>query len=217
MTSRQDRPRVRQDDAPFGDIDSEEPPTPLPRRRAVVSHRGRRRGRPPLLTKDVEERLLQTIKAGATVRDAAEYHGIPSVTVREWIARGQGHHQRPATPLYRDFAAKVTQARAAARVAVVGVLRSRMPRDTGAALAWLARHDPEVWGRPRRAARGAAEPPTPLPGSQRMVIISAREAAAIGLGSLGTRTVRPGEGAVAERETLAVESYGPDDPRPGDD
>ncbi len=175
----------------------------------------RRRGRPPVLTKDVEERLLSAIKAGHSVRDAAEYHGLASVTVREWIARGRGHHQRPSTPLYRDFAAKVTQAQAAARVAVVGVLRSRMPHDTSAALAWLARHDPEFWG-PRSAARRAAERPTPVPPSRRMVVITASQAAAVGLRWIGADRLELDE-AVAKRKTLAVESYGPDDPRPGED
>ncbi len=170
----------------------------------------------PQLTKEVEERFLTTIRAGGTIRDAAEYCGIPSSTILEWLEQGLRSQASPASRIYSEFAAQVIEARAVARTAVVGALSSSIPLDSRAVLAWLTRPDPACWGPDRTEALGTAENATPTALKDRVVVITPEQAAAVGLAIVRARRGEV-ETDMTDRTTLAVESYGPDDDRPSTD
>jgi len=115
----------------------------------------RPRGRPKgsvALTREIEEKILTLIGAGAYDYVAAEAAGVAARTLREWLARGEGRSERGSTPKLRAFARKVRTAKALARVdAEVRVFRenpklwlSRVARTRG---------DREGWGE-----QGSREP-----------------------------------------------------------
>jgi hypothetical protein len=75
----------------------------------------RGRGRPPLLelTPEVGDKILKLVKNGLPIELAAEANLVSRRTVLEWVARGEGRNEeRPADPLYQDFAHRYRQARA---------------------------------------------------------------------------------------------------------
>lgn len=98
---------------------------------------GRRRrtptkvGRRTLLDEDTFNRLEQVISAGAPYDKAAEYVGIGTRTLFDWIARGRaevehredGGEPNPDEDLFADFATMVTRARSRAHVSSVVALR----------------------------------------------------------------------------------------------
>lgn len=79
----------------------------------------RRRGRPPgsvSLTPEIERTICAYIRAGASMKDAAEAAGISVRTLDDWLARARGSG-RPCTPAIRHFAAAVAKSYAEAKVA----------------------------------------------------------------------------------------------------
>ena len=70
-----------------------------------------RTGRTTKLTPQVQESIVRAVTAGVPVVQAAQLAGIDKATVLEWIARGEGRHQRPARALYADFADAIARAR----------------------------------------------------------------------------------------------------------
>jgi hypothetical protein len=78
----------------------------------------RRRGRPVgsvSLTRERTEKILGLIRGGVFPHVAARLAGVSERTVREWVARGEGHSSRPSTPKLRAFARKYREAQAEAR------------------------------------------------------------------------------------------------------
>mgnify|MGYP003650503861 CR=1 FL=1 len=67
-------------------------------------------GQPTKLTAKLAERLVELVRAGATITLAAETCGAKPQTVREWIRRGKGDDKRKCTPLYAAFAADMAEA-----------------------------------------------------------------------------------------------------------
>jgi hypothetical protein len=91
-----------------------------------VRSRGRR-GRETLLTPDVHQGIVSSIRAGAYDYVAAEAYGISQATFHEWIRRGEGRDRgRPRDPRYAAFAADVRQAHAQARLSA----EIRVAKDT---------------------------------------------------------------------------------------
>lgn len=121
----------RSDVAPRGP----DTPTWLPGRRKA--------GRPSALQPNIEADFLMALRGGNTYADAARYVGLAPTTIEKWLRRGRGVDARPATPEYVRFARLAAQAKAAAKVLVVGNLVARSRLDTQAALAWLRHNDPE--------------------------------------------------------------------------
>jgi len=70
-----------------------------------------RTGRATKLTPQIQESIVRAVTAGVPVVQAAQLAGIDKATVLEWIARGEGRHQRPARALYADFADAIARAR----------------------------------------------------------------------------------------------------------
>jgi transposase len=101
-------------------------------------------GRLPKLDARVEKEIVDAVRAGAFLHEAAAAAGISRSTLHRWIQRGEDPN---GEPLYRDFRDAVTRARAQAHVAAVAVIRRAMPDDWKAAAFYLERRDPQNWGR----------------------------------------------------------------------
>ena len=97
---------------------------------------GRRRsrrepGRPTLLDKDTETKLIEATKVGAPMTAAAEYSGISVRTFEDWMKRGyneqasidEGHDADPVEAKYLDLFQKIRGARSLAAVASGRIIR----------------------------------------------------------------------------------------------
>jgi hypothetical protein len=104
---------------------------------------------PYRLTPEIENQLIQYIRAGGFAWAAAEAAGVPRAVFRRWLARGKRHRRQP----YRRFYENVLQARAQARLAAEIKVREQDPRF------WL-RHGP---GRERPGQPGWTNPVRPAP------------------------------------------------------
>lgn len=101
-------------------------------------------GRADKLTPETEKRILDAIRAGAFMEQAAEHAGIDKTTLYRWLARAD----EPRAPTkFRDFRHALTQARADAEVAAVTSVRRAMPDDWRAAAFYLERAHPDRWRR----------------------------------------------------------------------
>lgn len=98
----------------------------MPRRKSR-----REPGRPTLLDKDVEEKLVEATKIGTPMAIAAAYCGISERAFQEWMRRGhteraareEGQEPDPVEQKYLDLYEKVTKARAAATVTSAMLIR----------------------------------------------------------------------------------------------
>jgi hypothetical protein len=107
-------------------------------------------GRPPRLTPALQEKVVAAVRAVGWINPAARQCGIPEPVVREWIARGRGHHARPWTPEYAAFAAAIDAAQAdweASKLALIDNAARAKPEHWNAAAWQLERHAPERYGR----------------------------------------------------------------------
>jgi transposase len=119
----------------------------------------RKPGRPDGLTPEVEKKILDAVRAGASMADAAGHAGVGERTVYDWLERAQ----QPKGPTkFSQFSQSLTRARADAKVGAIAAIRSAMPEDWRAALAFLERRHPQEWGR-----RTAHEVSGPEGGSNR--------------------------------------------------
>ena len=90
----------------------------------------RRPGRPRgsiTLTDEMADQVLTLIRAGGSLRSAAIATGIPERTLQGWVARGLGRTKEPATRKLKDFARRVEQAQAEARVSAEVRLHKTQP------------------------------------------------------------------------------------------
>lgn len=98
----------------------------MPRRKAR-----REPGRPTLLDKEVEDKLVEATRIGSPMTVAAAYVGIAERTFQDWMLRGHNEQQArldgedpdPVEQKYLDLFEKVTKARANAAVQSVVLLR----------------------------------------------------------------------------------------------
>lgn len=114
-------------------------------------------GRPTKLNYEVQEKIVQAIKAGNYIETAAAYAGISKSTLYDWLKRGEREKQRVAkNPRYRirksekiyvDFSDAVEKALAEAEMRDV-LLIGKAAEEQWQAAAWrLERKFPERWGR----------------------------------------------------------------------
>lgn len=74
---------------------------------------GRTRGKPPLLTELLIDKIAAEIRMGSFFAPACRIHGIKPDTGYEWMARGEGRDpDRADDPLYAQFALAVRKAEA---------------------------------------------------------------------------------------------------------
>lgn len=140
----------------------QEPPTPGGKApdRPTFQPGERKIGRPSSLTPELEAKLLNALRSGSSVPDAARFCGLSPATVEGWVQRGRGKleaYGRPADPQYVRFARMVDEARATVKVLVVGNLVAQTRNDWRAAAYYLRFVDPE-W---REGALAGTDRPGP--------------------------------------------------------
>ena len=113
-----------------------------------TARRRRRSGRPTLLDDHARTILLEAVRNGHRLANAARLAGVAPETLAEWLRRGRGQDVRPATPVYERLVAEVELAQAEAEQRVLQVVIDAMPRDPRLAVWWLENAHPD-WRRHR--------------------------------------------------------------------
>lgn len=104
--------------------------------------------RPPKLTPDVQQRIVDAVRNGNTRRIAAAVGGVDESTLYRWLERGNGPR---AAKLYREFREAVYSAEATAVQTAVAAIRLAGVKGTWQAYAWwLERLHPGEFGRKDR-------------------------------------------------------------------
>lgn len=90
-------------------------------------------GRPPKLTPERADQILQAIRAGNYLQTAAQYAGIGTTTLYRWLERANNPDEQD--PRYREFRDRLERARAEAEVRVVatvlkGIVGGAVVRET---------------------------------------------------------------------------------------
>src|SRR5262245_29058264 len=68
--------------------------------------------RTTMLTPELSAGIAAAVRLGRTLTSAAARLGVASSTVQEWLSRGEGRHERKATPSFAAFAEAIARARA---------------------------------------------------------------------------------------------------------
>lgn len=110
-------------------------------------------GRPPGLTPEKQQRIVDALSAGNYLETAAANAGVWAFTVRRWIKRGNTELERrerglapnPAENEYAAFAASVREAESNAEGRAVVQLVGAGAKDWHASLAFLERRHPRKW------------------------------------------------------------------------
>lgn len=103
-------------------------------------------GRPTKLTPEVQEKIVQAIRAGAYIETAAAYAGVNKQTLYNWMKRG--NQQRSGK--YRRFLDAVEKALADAEMRDLLIITKAAEVDWKAAAWRLERKFPDRWGRKER-------------------------------------------------------------------
>ena len=105
-------------------------------------------GRPTTLTPAVHRAIVNSVKAGAPLHAAAGAAGVPYNTVRDWLSRGRGNDDRPATQPFAAFAAAVDEAgEHAVREAFDALYKAGLAGEWRALEAWLRLMYPRQYGK----------------------------------------------------------------------
>ncbi|MBY0274724.1 hypothetical protein K2Z84_05250 [Candidatus Binatia bacterium] len=113
-------------------------------------------GRPPKLTPELQQRIIQAIQGGAYREKAAQFAGIAPETLSRWMSRR-------GSP-YAEFSQAVLEAEAHASVIMALRVSAAAKDDWRAAAWWLERKFPDEWGRKdqHKITDGNGEPVIPL-------------------------------------------------------
>ena len=123
-------------------------------------------GRPTKLTPEVQDRIIQALKAGNYVETAAEYAGIGKTTFYRWMEQGA----KASRGIYREFRDAVTRARAEAEARNVAIIQKAAPDDWRAAAWWLERAFPDRWG-PRQKLEHSGPDGAPIAAEVRVTLV----------------------------------------------
>jgi hypothetical protein len=113
-------------------------------------------GRPTLLTPQVQETIVNAVRIGSYLDDAASLAGINRATLFRWIAWGKDANDKLQDGIeldereetYRDFCDAVEKARADATLRNIGIIQTAAQNGSWQAAAWyLERTNPRKWGR----------------------------------------------------------------------
>ena len=106
-----------------------------------------KQGRPPKLTPEVQEKIIQLVRVGNYVSTAARCAGINPETLYRWVRNGT----RGETPtIYTAFTEALRHAEAEAEAIAVQEIRKAShedPRNWMAAMTFLERRFRHRWGR----------------------------------------------------------------------
>ena len=99
--------------------------------------------RPTKLTKDIQKQICDTLKNGATRRDAVLTSGIVYQTFLTWLEKGR----KQKYGIYVEFLESVEQAEAEARLKFTKVIMDAAEDGNWkAAMGYLRVRDPDNWG-----------------------------------------------------------------------
>ena len=103
------------------------------------------KGRPTKLTPEVQDRIIEALRAGNYQDTAAAYAGVSRTAFYRWMEQGA---QDDAPAIYRDFRDAVEKARSEAEVRNVALIQRAAQEGTWQAAAWfLERSFQQRWGR----------------------------------------------------------------------
>lgn len=112
----------------------------------------RKLGRPGKLTPELQESIVQGIKAGNYAEVSARNSGIAPTTFFRWMQQGE---DRPG--LYRKFRESIRNAEAFSEARAVAIVANGMLADPKHAEWYLERKHPNRWGRHERIEHTGAE------------------------------------------------------------
>lgn len=110
-------------------------------------------GRPSKLTPELQERIVQAIRAGNYVATAVAYAGISQSTFYRWMERGK----RQRGGRFREFWEAIARAEAEAEVRNVALIQKEAQKNAVHAEWWLERRFPDRWGRREIAVEHRAD------------------------------------------------------------
>lgn len=114
--------------------------------------------RPTKLTDPVHKAVVGSVRAGLPRSAAFAAAGIHPDTGSEWIRRGTGRDDRPATDLYAAFARDIEAAEAEYQAELLGVIHTAVAAGDAKEARWLLeRRFPQHWGREQPAAKSARD------------------------------------------------------------
>ncbi|MFJ4189409.1 hypothetical protein [Kitasatospora sp. NPDC089509] len=125
-----------------------------------------RRGRRPALDPEVEKRLLDAVRAGVPVSDAAPMAGIHPSTVYRWLERGEQEQQRREAGLrarageqpFCEFRDRFTRARSEGKAQLVLLVRKAASGGHVVRERTRTVRDPETGERVVQVERDFAQP-----------------------------------------------------------
>jgi transposase len=102
------------------------------------------KGRPIKLTPEIQDRIVQAVKAGNYIETASAYAGIAKSTLYEWLKKGTEEEKGP----FYEFSNAIKKALAEAEMRDVAIIDEVAKNGNWTASAWrLERKFPERWGR----------------------------------------------------------------------
>ena len=104
-----------------------------------------KRGAKPKIPADVQERLIQALKAGNYIEPACAYAGIGKSLFYEWMELGKNGKSE-----FVDFVDAVTRAIASAEIGSVAKIKLAADIDWRAAAWLLERRHPDRWANTQR-------------------------------------------------------------------
>lgn len=132
------------------------PKKPRPKKAQATTEVVNHGGRPTALTHEVQERIIQAVRGGSYLDDAANYAGIAERTLYRWLAKGRdainaeelGYELTEQERLYGQFCQALLKARADATIRNLTLIQNAAQSGSWQAAAWfLERTNPRKWGR----------------------------------------------------------------------
>jgi hypothetical protein len=109
----------------------------------------------PRLNPEVQNRIVQALRAGNYLATAAQYAGVSRAAVYVWLNKGEdaaskleaGDDLTDNERVYYEFADAVARARSEAEVSNVALIKTAAQTQWQAAAWMLERSNPRQWGR----------------------------------------------------------------------
>lgn len=100
-------------------------------------------GRPTKLTKELQAKVIEAVRAGNYIETAAAYAGISKPSLYDWMKRGNNQNKG----IYRDFLNAIEKALADAEMRDVLIIGNAAKENWQAAAWRLERKFPDRWAR----------------------------------------------------------------------
>jgi len=136
-----------------------------PKRKAPAKRKRRsaKIGQPSKLTPEVQAKVIEALAAGNYAQVAADYAGIANRTYYSWIERGHAAEKLDPVPAleqpYLQFMQAVKEAETKSHMRAVALVQMAMGSDWKAAMTYLERKFPAMWGRRDRMQLEGGEKP----------------------------------------------------------